>query len=216
MNKNKNQSKGKSIWGRKNKMKIFIDFDDVLFNTRDFKKDLIDIFIHNGVNERQFIEESYWDGRYNLEKQIKSVEKKYKTDGDKLRKDTELFFEDLGQYVFADVIPFLQKMNSKDLILISYGDKKIQTEKIKQAGLDGYFNKIVITHDKAEAIIKILEKREDKNERMYFVDDRNKYIEEVKRTLPEITTILIKRPEGRYNEESEDKADIVVNNLQEV
>jgi FMN phosphatase YigB (HAD superfamily) len=174
---------------------------------------LIGIFLRNGVSEKQFVEESYWDGRYNLEEQIKSVEKKYKIDGEKLRKDTELFFKDLTQYVFVDVVPFLKKINSADLILISYGDEKIQTEKIKQAGLDGYFDKIVITHDKAGAIIKILEKMEDKNKRMYFVDDRNKYIEEVKKALPKITTVLMKRPEGRYNEESEDKADIVRDSL---
>ena len=56
-------------------MKVFIDFDDVLFNTRDFKRDLINIFIKNGVSRKQFTEEGYWSGKYNLEKQIKSLEK---------------------------------------------------------------------------------------------------------------------------------------------
>jgi FMN phosphatase YigB (HAD superfamily) len=194
-------------------MKFFIDFDDVLFNTRDFKKDLIGIFIRNGVSEKQFIEESYWDGRYNLEEQIKSVEKKYKIDGEKLRKDTELFFKDLTQYVFMDVVPFLRKINREDLTLISYGDEKIQTEKIKQAGLYGYFDKIVITHDKAEAINKILEKEGDNDEKMYFLDDRSEYIEGVKRALPEIITVLIRRAEGRYPDESDNMADIVLENL---
>ncbi len=194
-------------------MKFFIDFDDVLFNTKNFKKDLIGIFLRNGVSEKQFVEESYWDGRYNLEEQIKSVEKKYKIDGEKLRKDTELFFKDLTQYVFVDVVPFLKKINSADLILISYGDKKIQTEKIKQAGLTDYFDKIVITHDKAGAINKILEKTRNKDERKYFLDDRSEYIEGVKKELPKIITVLIRRAEGRYPDESDNMADIVLKNL---
>ena len=142
-------------------MKIFIDFDDVLFNTRDVKKDLISIFIDNGVSEQQFIEESYWDGRYNLKEQIISLEQKYKIDGQKLRKELKYFFEDLSKYVFDDVLPFLQKIKKENLFVISYGDKKIQTEKIQQAGIAGYFQEIVITHDKVEAINKILTKIEN-------------------------------------------------------
>ena len=141
------------------------------------------------------------------------MKKKYKIDGKKLRKDTESFFKDLRQYVFRDVVPFLQEINSENLILISYGDEKIQTEKIKQAGLDGYFDKIVITHDKAGAIRGVLKEGTYKNERMFFLDDRHKYIKEVKLVLPKITTVLIKRAEGRYQNESSNMADIVLTDL---
>ncbi len=195
-------------------MKIFIDFDDVLFNTKDFKKDLINIFIDNGVSEQQFIEESYWDGRYNLKEQIISLEQKYKIDGQKLRKELKYFFEDLSKYVFKDVLPFVQKFKKENLFVISYGDKKIQTEKIRQAGIASYFQEIIITHNKVEAINKILNERKNiVKEKLYFLDDRTQYIMEVKKSLPKIITILITRPEGRYQDEPKDGADVIVSNL---
>lgn len=142
---------------------------------------MIDIFINNGVSEKQFAEESYWDGRYNLDKQVEAVERAYKIDGDKLRRDIKILFEGLKQYVFGDVLPFLRKIDKEDLFLISYGEKKIQMKKIKEAGLDGYFNRIVITHDKVDVINNILKKIKNRDDRIYFLDDRNKYIEEVKK-----------------------------------
>ena len=39
-------------------MKIFIDFDDVIFNTKLLKKSLVKIFSENGVPKKDF-EESY-------------------------------------------------------------------------------------------------------------------------------------------------------------
>jgi FMN phosphatase YigB (HAD superfamily) len=195
-------------------MKFFIDFDDVLFNTKNFKKDLIGIFLRNGVSEKQFVEESYWDGRYNLEEQIKSLGNKYQVDTDKLTKDTNNLLNDLSEYVFPDVKKFLKKIRKENLFLISYGDQEIQWRKIEQSGLISSFQEIVITSDKVKAVEDILKRHKGiKTEGLYFIDDRSKYLDKIKKELPKIITVLIRRAEGRYPDESDNMADIVLKNL---
>ncbi len=78
---------------------------------------------------------------------------------------------------------------------------------------DVLFNQIVITTDKVKSIKKILKKEKTKKEKIYFLDDKNQYIKEVKKALPRITTILVKRPEGRYQNEPNKMADVVVEKL---
>lgn len=195
-------------------MKIFIDFDDVLFNTKQFREDLVDIFKRNGVAEEQYEEEKYWDRKYNLKKQIKSLGDKYGVDTDKLTKDTDNLFVDTRRYVFPDVKEFLEKAEKTSLFLISYGDQEIQWRKIEKARLGDKFQEIIITGDKVKAVEDVLKKYKDiKIRESYFIDDRSTYIDKMKNAFPEITTILIKRPEGRYNNESESSADMVTDSL---
>ncbi|MFZ2193748.1 MAG: hypothetical protein WAV31_05890, partial [Candidatus Moraniibacteriota bacterium] len=73
-------------------MKLFIDFDDVLFNAKKFKTDLINIFIKNGVSKLEF-ENSYYSFRkkdqalgkyYDLKKQISALKKIKRLNHEKL------------------------------------------------------------------------------------------------------------------------------------
>ena len=123
------------------------------------------------------------------------------------------FFKDLRHYIFQDAKPFLGKIGKRNLFLISYGDKEIQMEKIQKAGMGDHFNQIVITTNKIEAIKKILKEEKKENKKMYFLDDKGQYIEEVKKALPKITAILVKRLEGRYQNEPNKMADVVVEKL---
>lgn len=197
-------------------MKIFIDFDDVLFNTKDFKEDLLNVFIKNGITKSQF-KQSYWGRTYNLEKQIKAIENKYNVDADKLEKDIDNFLSDLGKYVFLDVHNFIESVGRENIFVASYGHKNFQEQKIKSSGLGNSFKKIVITHEAKSEIIRDLIDEEDlDDETLYFLDDRISYIEEVKNIFPEIKTILMKRPEGRYDDKPNKDCDFVAKNLDEV
>ncbi len=197
-------------------MKIFIDFDDVLFNTRDFKEDLLNVFIKNGITKEQF-KESYWGKTYNLERQIKAIEEDYGINADKLEEDIDIFLRDLQKYIFVDVEDFLKSIGKENIFLTSYGHKNFQEQKIKNSSLMNSFKKVVITHDTKSGIIKdIIQEEELGGETLYFLDDRIKYVEEVKNIFPDIRSILIKRPEGRYDDEPNDKCDFVANNLKEV
>ena len=59
-----------------NKNLFFIDFDDTLFNTKKFKKELIKIFLKNNINKKQFTE-FYYDqnNKHDPEKQINKLHK---------------------------------------------------------------------------------------------------------------------------------------------
>jgi trehalose-6-phosphate synthase len=53
-------------------------------------------------------------------------------------------------------------------------------------------------------------------EKVFFLDDRTEQICGVKKKFPYVTTILIKRPEGRYQDMKKDKyCDFEAHNLKE-
>ena len=77
-------------------MKIFIDFDDVIFNTGKFKEDFLNkVFIKNGATQNDFTKTYYHffkkngqvDKYYDPKKQIEALGKKDYINGDKLEKD---------------------------------------------------------------------------------------------------------------------------------
>ncbi len=184
-------------------MKAFIDFDDVLFNTKEFKKDLMAIFYSQGISRQLVYDTMYWDEKYNLNKQLKFLEKEYKIDRQKLKTKLDIFLQDLSKYVFPDVHDFLKTVGRENLFIISYGHSDWQRLKISRAGLNNFFQDIFIGKDKARGILQFLN-LDDKNkisEKTYFIDDRVEYIEKVKKQIPTITTILLKRKEGRYNDQ---------------
>jgi hypothetical protein len=101
---------------------------------------------------------------------------------------------------------------------VSFGEKEFQTKKVANSAIDKFIPNIIITDSsKAIEIRKILEdSKKQENEKMYFLDDRTEQIEEIKKEFPEMITILVKRPEGRYQEmQKEACCDFQVHNLKE-
>lgn len=167
-------------------MKIFIDFDNVMFDTEKFKSDLAKIFLKNGISKKEFAD-SYLS--------FKTARKAYEPrehikiltggDDDKARR-LFLYFKNLmknlEKYVFQDAIEFLKSHSKKILYLISYGNKKFQKEKINKSGIAPYFKNIIITRgNKAKEIRKIIKSDKfKKNETVIFIDDKPKHIKEIK------------------------------------
>ena len=165
-------------------MRFFLDFDDVLFNTKKFKKDLIAIFLSHGITEEQFNKSSYWGDKYALNKQIDFLRYEYDIDVEKLKKDLDLFLNNLQKYVFSDVIDLLKYLGRDNIFLVSYGEKETQMQKIIGSGVDKYLKKIVIADTiKSAPILDIINKLSLKDCNNYFIDDRLKYIEEVKKNI---------------------------------
>ena len=87
------------------------------------------------------------------------------------------------------------------------------------SGIGKFIPNIVITDtSKAEAIAKILEnEKNNTSENIFFIDDRSEQIRDVKEKFPNVITVLVKRPEGRYQEmQKEDCCDYEAHNLKEV
>lgn len=205
-------------------MKIFIDFDDVLFCTRDFKVDFKNVFKNVGVSSSDF-EETYKivrnnekgvDG-YNYDDHIKILDKRDVVDGGALKKAVNEFLINSEKYVFSDVVEFLEKSKSMgdELFMISFGSECFQKSKIENSGLGKYFSDIKIGDiDKAVEIEKIV--GENVNDEMWFIDDRIQQIEMVKKVFPEMKTVLLKRKEGRYFDEKNEFCDFEAGDFGEV
>ena len=204
-------------------MKAFIDFDDVLFNTKKFVADIEMTFCRRGVPADVF-RETYknanrFSGKINKDMrtydpsfQFKKIREKIQIDTKQLEKDFKVLTKDTSKYVFKDASVFLSKMHKKDTFVLSFGTNKFQKEKIKNSGIEKYFNKIIIINhaEKGKAIRKIIG---NTKEAFLFIDDRVKFLEEVKNKYPFAKTILVKRKEGRYNDKKNRYCDFVVSNL---
>jgi len=106
---------------------------------------------------------------------------------------------------------FLQKFSPKELFLVSHGDRNFQRKKIENTQLKKYFCAIKISSgQKSQDICPQIKKIKEKK---FFLDDRVHYLEEVKKCLPEIITILIQRSEGRYQDKKNDYCDFTAKNL---
>jgi len=203
-------------------MKIFIDFDDVIFNTKRFRADFQHIFSPFGITEDIFTKnyynyppnkKEYPVRTYILEKHLSKINQVVDFARPLLQKNIHIFLQDTQKYVFPDVESFLQKFSPAELFLISHGDNDFQRKKIKNTRLEKYFSAIKISSgQKSQDICPWVKGGEEKK---FFLDDRVHYLEEVKKCLPEITTILIQRPEGRYQDQKNDYCDFTAKNLKE-
>ncbi|MDD3498672.1 MAG: hypothetical protein PHH24_04210 [Candidatus Moranbacteria bacterium] len=208
-------------------MKIFIDFDDVIFNTNKFKDDLIKIFLDNGVSEEEFKDHYYnyppntdGDARlktYFFERHIKVLGENIDIDEDKLKKDVSDFFSDTSSYVFPDAIDFLNSFEKNDLCIVSFGGRELLEMKIGNSGVTNLVRDVILTEELKESAIGDSIRREKikRYEDKFFLDDRMDQIKSVKEKFPEIKTILIKRPEGRYDDKPGDCCDFVAKDLRE-
>jgi len=94
-------------------MKIFIDFDDVIFNTKLLKKSLVKIFSENGVPKKDF-EESYrliFKNQKTTHTPLKHIgffAKNKEVDSSKISFHIEKLLKNLKSYVFNDAKIFLK------------------------------------------------------------------------------------------------------------
>lgn len=192
---------------------FFIDFDDTLFDTKKFKKELIDVFKKNGISEAQF-RESYYARKggedvFSPEAQIRMLKKKYNIDSRRLIFDFNDFIRDLSRFLFKDTASFLKKIKSKKnyLILLSYGDAKFQKKKILNSGIADFFNEIIVTRGIKLAV---MEKHEltKISKRVIFIEDHPEQLDAVMKKissnnknelLKKIDVVKISRKNGRYS-----------------
>lgn len=208
-------------------MKIFIDFDDVIFNAKRFKKDLIDVFLKNGITRQEF-DNSYYtfqkkaqvEGKfYDPKNQIKVLKKRFKINKEKLEKDLDYFLADMSKYIFPDVHDFLSCFPKKDLYLITYGHVRFQRKKIRNSGMSKYFKKILISKDhKVNIVLEECKKYgfSPEKEDILLIDDRPEQIEKTEEAKKKIKTFRMCRPQGRYSDLLCIDKDWEVKNLREI
>jgi len=207
-------------------MKIFIDFDDVIFNTKKFKKDLLEkVFIKNGATKEDFSRTYHCffvinkkNGKYyDPKKQIKALKKLENVEGEKLEKDFYRFIKDLKRYVFKDVLAFLEKITEHEVFLISYGDPEFQKMKVKGSDVSDFFKKIILgKFNKIDFINNIIDKsRISSKEQTILIDDLPKNLKKKGKFKARIKTFHLRRSEGRYGDLDCEDVDFEVKNLKE-
>lgn len=207
-------------------MKIFIDFDDVIFNTKKFVVDYKKIFNYHGIGEDVY-EKYYYDypanknkkfKKYDAGMHIREIGKNFSIDIKKIEKDINKFIRNTRKYIFEDTYTFIRQFRKKDLNIFSFPKIKFQEAKIKNSGIKKYFNRSILTDEpKAKAIMELIKKdRINKKEAIYFIDDRLEHIEDVKKKIPKIIEILLTRREGRHKYSSKGNSDYKAINLNEV
>ena len=207
-------------------MIIFFDFDDVLFNTKKFVGDIKKIFEKNGVSEEIFLK--YYKEpeteknkgiirKYNPYKQIERI-KALGLEIENIEKDFMKLVGNTKKYVFKEGIEFLNEVRDEELYIISFGDSRFQKEKIENSGISQYFKKIsIVDFSKAVEIRKILRNKKIKEgEALIFIDDRVKFLEDIKKSYPGMATFLFKHPEGRYDDAKTSACDFEVKSFEEI
>lgn len=211
---------------KENKLKIFIDFDDVVFNTKKFVADYKNVFFSHGISPEKF-EECYYDypkkngdgtiSKYEFRGHLERLRIGCpEVDMGAVEKKVIFLLQNAEKYLFDDVKEFVLSLDGCDIKLISYGDAVFQREKINGSGIAGYVSDIVITDKmKSQAIAQFVDKKE--NQKLVFIDDRIEQVADVKKNFPQTATFLMKRPEGRYDDEFDAKfCDHEVHDLHEV
>lgn len=206
-------------------MKVFIDFDDVIFNTGEFKRDFRKMFFEQGipvevfdrcyVNPQDTRAIKTFDPWMQAERICLELEELDKV---KITESVKKFIQDISSYTFSDVAEFVEAIGRDDIAIVSFGEKIFQTEKIKNSHVEKIIPEIYITEaSKAQMLKEILAAKEiGSDEKIFFIDDRSEQIEDIKKNLPQITTIFLKRPEGRYQEQAKTEfCDHVAHNLNE-
>lgn len=206
-------------------MKIFIDFDDVIFNTKQFREDLKDVFLSFGVS-KELYEATYFDTEYrglvkshDPMRQISRIKETADIDEENLKGAMKDFLGRAGEYVFPDFAPLVESFGADNFYVVSYGDLRFQNEKIKASGVDMIVNNIFVAEELKTAIVKkIIEERNiPGDEEKFFIDDRVEHLDDMEEIFPEITTIWMRRPEGRWSDAGNGKTyDFEAKNLSEV
>ncbi len=206
-------------------MKIFVDFDGVIFDSIKFRKSLKKVFVKSGVSIFNY------DSTFNIfsstttkkntayspKKHINKLEKIEKINRKKIERNLKNFYGDLKKFVFPDAIHFLGKFNPDELFILSFGNRNFQRGKIKNSGVDKFFGKIIISvENKMDIIFKTAkEKNFKKNEKIFFIDDCPDNLKKNKRNRMHIKTLYMKRRTGSYCNLSCPIADFEINNLKQ-
>ena len=124
--------------------KLYIDFDNTLFNTGKFNnecKKILDKYISDEEQDKIF---KSFTKIYDFREVLNILSINYKINKDKLIEEYNKVLE--GNYLFDDVIVFLEYYKEKyELIMLTWGNNEYQLDKINCSNISKYFDEMIIT-----------------------------------------------------------------------
>ena len=177
-------------------MKLFIDFDGVLFNSEKFRADLMSHIEKSGFS-RQEVYDTYntecLDGNYLPADHLARLEKIRKFNVRLAEVRIESLVNNAKKYLFPDAessLKLLSKLPDYQLEMISLGHPKFQPGKIKKTGIGKYFAKL---HFTAIPKVEYFQNVVKANEKFIIVDDRGDALEEIVKKFPKAIAIEMRR-----------------------
>nr|MBP7061175.1 hypothetical protein [Candidatus Moranbacteria bacterium] len=145
-------------------MKIFLDFDDCLFDTvlvrGTFWLDLRKIYEGGGWSVEMIektadeFSDASFDGKpntYSIEKHLALLHEKQPSERyEEVLRECQIFMRELGRYVFPDVASFLKQFPKQDLFIVTFGDPGFQKGKIVGAHIDQYVHDILVSEGQSK------------------------------------------------------------------
>ncbi len=201
-------------------MKIFLDFDDTLFDTKTFGEHLHRVFDACGIpraaqaSTAAMMKDGSVGGWYDPGRHMALLGEVCTFDHAELRAGIEVFLRETKQFLFPEAADFLAQMKARGctLCILSYGDEDFQMRKIRGTGIEHFFHKIIVTtEDKASALEGELGGDRD----IWFIEDRVHYIANVKKAWPRIRTVLMCQKNRRYHDVPDDLCDFVAADFRE-
>jgi FMN phosphatase YigB (HAD superfamily) len=188
-------------------MKVVLDFDDTIFDSRCFKADLMGIFAKYGISEDEFNASAYSKScegvnKYDVASQLKKLEHLKAVSLEPLRREIENWGKDLSGYVFQDFFYFIRELSVDNLVLLTFGDIEFQQLKVANSGLEKYFSRLLFTEADKGSVLKQYLAEIDRREEVFFIDDREEQLTSVARLIPNVHCLRMRREEGRYSGEN--------------
>lgn len=175
----------------------FIDLDDTLYNTRQFKEDIYSVFSPFGISHKNFLiayqqaaelgEFGYYD--YTFEKQIQAVRSFGADAPDGLVKELNVLLE--NNYIIDGAENFLIELKKRcqHLTLLTAGNIDFQAKKISAIGVAPRFDEIIQIPGGKDAVVK---KYSETAGQILFVNDNLEENRIIKGDFPavEVLTVL--------------------------
>ena len=192
-------------------MKVYVDFDRTLFNCDKFLEDFYTIIAKYNIDKTLFKECQNQSKRkgFNPYVILGNLEKKYEFNR-LLYLDVERLMTNTSDYLYPDAIPFLEYLKDKNyqIIILTKGNSDFQREKIFNAHIDKYFDKLIVTmRHKGLLLLNYFSG--------IFIDDNPREIESLWLRKPK-KIIRIKRPDSKYSNLDFKHNIITINSLQEL
>lgn len=172
-------------------MKIFVDFDDTIFDkSGGFVQAYKDIFMRCGVEEENFFDTLHFVGEfYTPQKHVmRIIRRQPSVCVERILHNITQFLLQSKQFVFSDVVRSLQKFDRNDLIILSYGENDFQMQKIVQSGVLTYVSDVIITQgDKSREIEMYMQRDPDHD--IVAIDDNVKHLMNIKQRFCTAVTI---------------------------
>jgi len=199
-------------------MKIIFDLDYTLLDTAKFKEKMADIFDKENFKadyEKYFKNEGI---NFDCDKYLAMLKAEGRIDGARekeLRSEVEKLISNIDNYLKPDAENVLKhfKAGGAELILITFGNKKWQKQKVKNLSIAKYFSNIIF-EEKNKHRSEYLKLLSETDEEILIINDNISEAEEMLKILKRGELHLV---DGPYNKGPYDgNKEVRVNKLAEL